>query len=320
MQVPRNAPNRLPSWEELTIHTRRTAAKDDKTFLTELDELRARKPSFGWRFGRSVITSVLRDPVYQKFLECGWTDIIDMLADQVVRNKELLKHEARATPESQQIGDRASHSLFRPYNQMPCTRETAVARVAQAQRLIGLDEPILLLGDDDLVSVELAMAGFTNVTAVDIDQKVLDEIAKVAQEAGLNIKLKQHDLSNPVPAGLYGKYKLVFFDPFYSVKGVTLFLEGALEMTRNAPGTLFFISVHVMSMMPSGLPQLTALFEQKGLEIREFHQGFNAYPAPKRLKSLIHLVNRIVLGSKTLTTEGYSFPFFLSDAILLSKL
>jgi hypothetical protein len=61
------------------------------------------------------------------------------------------------------------------------------------------------------------------------------------------------------------------------------------------------------------------LLAAAGVEIREFDQGFNAYAAPRRLKGLIHLVNRIVIESRTLSTEGYSFPFFLSDLILLRK-
>lgn len=265
---------------------------------------------------RKVVKTFLREPSYQKCLEFSWGDMVDILADQVDRNREI---NDLAQAASAPLSERSHAALFRPYNQMPCTRETAVKRVGKALDLVGFDEPILLLGDDDMVSVELAAAGFRDVTAVDIDDKVLDEIARRASEQGVRVRRKQHDLSQPVPRDLYKDYKLVLFDPCYTVPSVKMFLEGALEMARNADGTYFFVSVHLMSLLRRGLPDLEALIAGHGLELLEFHQGFNTYPAPQRLKSLIHLVNQIVIGSKTLATEGYGFPYFLSDALLLRK-
>jgi hypothetical protein len=92
-----------------------------------------------------------------------------------------------------------------------------------------------------------------------------------------------------------------------------------MELTQYRENTIFFMSIHLMSLMKDGLRELEQLFKQNSLELSEFSQGFNAYPAPSRLKGLIHLVNKLLIGSKTLTTEGYSFPFLLSDALILRK-
>ncbi len=316
---PLTKPLSLPSWDELCAHTARKArTPEGRAFLAEVEELKTAPPRFGYRVARKVVTTLLRDPFYQKFLTCTLGDIVDMLADQVVRNQEIEK-DASTLPTSAPLSDRAGTRIFRPYNQMPCTRGTAVRRVAKALELAQKDDPILLLGDDDLVSVELAAAGFTKVTAVDIDAKVLTEIEKLCKEQDLNVRRVEQDLSKPLPLSLYDDYKLVAFDPCYTIPSVQLFLDAGLELSRRSSGTHFFLSLHTMSLMRHGLPEFSQALSARGLDLVEFHQGFNAYPAPSRLKSLIHLVNKIVIGSKTLATEGHGFPFFLSDALLLRK-
>src|SRR5262249_27795177 len=146
----------------------------------------------------------------------------------------------------------------------------------------------------------LAASGFRDVTALDIDHKVLDEIRRMASDLDVNIKLRRHDCAMLPPADLIRDYALVFFDPPYSVDGVQLFLKAAVAFTEARPGTLFFLSVHLMSLFQAGLPELRALLDEVGVEIVEFHQGFNAYPVPSRVKSLIRLTNKFVIGSKTL--------------------
>jgi hypothetical protein len=320
MHLSGSSAGRLPTWEELCQDVRQ-GERSTPEFNAQVAVLRRREPKWGMRLSRFVITNFLRERSYQKFLDVRWEDVVDLMADQVVRNRVLLEDES-LPPESAPLSDRAGARIFRPYSQMPCTRATTARRVAYAQALVGRDAPVLLLGDDDLVSVELAANGFSDVTAVDIDRKVLAEIARMTRASVGNaapVKLRCHDLAQPPAADLVRDYALVFFDPPYSVAGVQLFLNAALAMSRARSGTLFFLSVHLMSLFPHGLGELKSLLQGVGVEIVEFHQGFNAYPVPARLKSLIHLANKIVIGSKTLTTEGYAFPFFLSDAILLRK-
>jgi predicted methyltransferase len=203
---------------------------------------------------------------------------------------------------------------------MPCTSATAAKRVAKIESLVPYDAPVLILGDDDLVSIELARRGFTDVTAFDIDPKVIAEIRQAAARSHLKINCVEQDLQKPVPQHLKRDYRVVLFDSEYSLAGISLFLKAALDLTGRRSGTLFFVSVHLMSLFRDGISDLDAYLSAEGLELNEFNQGFNVYPTPRRLKGLIRLWNRIVIGSSTLTTEGHTFPFLLSDALLLRKL
>jgi predicted methyltransferase len=203
---------------------------------------------------------------------------------------------------------------------MPCTSATAARRVAKVESLVPYDVPVLILGDDDLVSIELARQGFTDVTAIDIDPKVLTEIRQAATRSGLKITCVEQDLQKPLPEWLKRDYGVVLFDSEYSLAGISLFLRAALDLTKRRSGTLFFASVHLMSLFRDGISGLDAFLTAEGIKIIEFNQGFNVYPTPRRLKGLIRLWNRIVIGTSTLTTEGHTFPFLLSDALLLRKL
>jgi SAM-dependent methyltransferase/predicted DNA-binding transcriptional regulator AlpA len=323
MQLTRNLETSLPAWEELCQYAQASSSTSSgQQFGREVAALKQKGPRFAYKIASWLVRAFLRDPTYAKFLGFSHADIVDLMADQVARNKAILGPKLVAFPADDvpPIAERTNTQFFRSYNQMPCTQDTAKRRVEQALRYVSRNAPILLLGDDDMVSIELAAAGFTNVTAVDIDQRVLDDIGARARADGLTVRLIQHDLAKPVPLDLYRDYALVFFDCPYTLEGVTLFLDAALDITRRRPGTLFFVSLHLMSLLREGLPQLRTLFDERNLEVGDFLQGFNVYPVPRRLKPLIHLVNRIVIGSKILATEAYTFPYFLSDAMVLKKI
>jgi hypothetical protein len=310
------APSPYPTWDDLCQSF--SGPYKNQEFLKAVDQIKSNPPDVRYRIARFLIINIFRDEVYQKFLKCSWTEIVDMLADQVARNRDIRSGEETMSG-SRPLALRTNSRFSRPYSQMPCTQSTARRRVEKALTLVNKDDPVLLLGDDDLVSVELALAGFTNITALDIDLKVLEEIQRSCETHQVRVKLYQHDLALPPPQHLISDYKMVFFDPEYSIRGANLFLNAGLELTQHSKNTLYFMSIHLMSLMREGLQELEDLFSRTGLELSEFAQGFNAYPAPSRLKSLIHLVNQILIGSKTLTTEGYSFPFLLSDALILRK-
>ena len=77
--------------------------------------------------------------------------------------------------------------------------------------------PLLFLGDDDLTS--LAISYYfpeKEIVVVDIDERILKFIEKVAKEFSGRIKLYRHDLRNPLPKVDFKNFEIVFFDPPYT--------------------------------------------------------------------------------------------------------
>ena len=308
----------IPEWDDLCHDI--YCEKNDPAFASIVRQLVSKSPTLPFHIGRKIVESFMPGVCYQKFLDFRWQEIIELIADQAKRNKFILSDLGAAShPSLVPVTGKFDKRIFRPHSQLPCTQGTAAMRVQKALDLVHQNAKILLLGDDDFVSIELAEAGFRNITAIDIDKKIVGDIRKLADERGLKVRLAVHDLRKPVPLDLLDDYELVFFDPEYSPEGLELFLSAALNFTRGHPNTLFFTSFHLMSLMPSGIKAAQELLAHAGVELLEFHQGFNVYPVPTRLRSLIYLVNHLVIGTKDLGISGYTFPYFLSDALLLRK-
>src|SRR5690606_28125280 len=128
---------------------------------------------------------------------------VELIADQACRNRQILKtfnEDSRASLAP--VTGKFDSRVFRPHSQLPCTQETAAQRVQKALEMFDHDAKILLLGDDDMVSVELAQAGFRNITAVDIDKKIIKNIGNICDANGLNVRLAIHDLRTPAQAEL----------------------------------------------------------------------------------------------------------------------
>ena len=215
-------------------------------------------------------------------------DIVDIVHDQTLRN-ELILSESK-------IGDSTSFSvnshINRKHNQQPCTLSTARKRVEQAKNLCSKSDPILVLGDDDLIGIELAKAGFTNVCSVDIDPLICKNLKSLAKELDLPLKTLIHDIRETPPKEFIQDYRLVFIDPMYSLDGIKMFLEGAFAFTENREGTLIFLSLHLMSLLRSGIDKLPFILDGYKLTVLNHISGFNTYPIPYRLWFLIKLFNR----------------------------
>jgi len=298
----------IPSWEQLRSLSQNPYL--DQEFSEQVSALKKNKSKIRYQVSRKFVTYFIKDPAFQKFLNFEYEDVIDVIADQVAHNKKI---------DPKALGKAKFKGLNRQFAQQPCTNYTAKCRAEKCLSMVGLDQPILVMGDDDLVSIELAKVGFTDITALDIDKRVIETIDTIKQQQNLEVQTFQYNLYDEAPKNLIRDYALIFIDPNYSIEGIKLFLEGALKLADNTKGTKIFLSVHLMSLLPSGLRELPDLLRGLNCKTLEFHHGFNIYPAPNKVKGLIRLVNQILIASKTLTTEGYSFPYLMSDAIVLEK-
>ena len=269
-----------------------------------------------YRIARWLVGAMIRDPSALKLLELSWGEIVDIVSDQGLGNRRLAAA-ALDPAELQPVCARDFKGLHRPFSQLPCTRATTRARVQMALQLAPRDDPVLVLGDDDMVSVALAKAGFRDVTAVDICDQVLASVRAEADRLGVRVQIVRHDLNDPLPPLLQTPpRRLVFIDPMYSVDGVRLFLESALEATGRQPEARIFLSLHLLSLGRAGLEQLEAMLDRAGVVVDAILRGFNSYAVPPRLRLLLPVANRLLLGGAWGTAEP---SFFFSDALLLRK-
>lgn len=97
------------------------------------------------------------------------------------------------------------------------------------------DQRILLLGDDDLLSLALALTRLPReIVVVEIDLRLCRFIEHVAREKNLNLRVICQDVRERLPADLRANFDTFVTDPSETIQGLLLFVEKGLAML--APG------------------------------------------------------------------------------------
>ena len=202
------------------------------------------------------------------------------------------------------------------YNQLPCTLRTRRAR-ADLFEAVGLrDARILLLGDDDLVSVELSRRGFSDVTVADCDPALLAEIERRTTHAKKPPKLERADFRRgfltPRPADV------VCLDPPHHEAAIRLFLDVAIaNVDRSAVHHLFVMyNSHLIGR--AGAARVERYVEGHGYLLGHRHDAFNAYPMTGAQKIAFRSFARFVLGKAGALPKRAELNYF-SDCFIYKR-
>jgi N4-bis(aminopropyl)spermidine synthase len=180
-------------------------------------------------------------------------------------------------------------------DQCHCTARTKLRRVLALHGAGALGgRRILLLGDDDLIS--LALARFVRelgtrdtireLAIVDVDERLLAFIGDELGATDYPVQLIRSDLRDPLQASLAGAFDTVVTDPPYTADGAALFLSRAVEAT-SGPGADVFCSFG--SRRPRAQFELQRTIARIGLEIRALTRDFNDYVGAGVLGGTSHL-------------------------------
>jgi predicted methyltransferase len=206
-------------------------------------------------------------------------------------------------------------NAVREHFQLPCSVQTRIDRVTFFESHCEKDDKILLLGDDDLVSWELSQRRFTEVTASDCDQRLLDQIDGLCRKLTVRPRLVPGDFSdrqfNP---GV--EPDLVCIDPPYNVKWAEIFLRKALQTVENKGDAKLVMMVNPHCFSESDWEKVMKRIEFAGFDLVEHRERFNRYP----LRGLSHILLRvslIVMGLNKWRKGGRYY--FSSDLFLFKK-
>jgi hypothetical protein len=206
-------------------------------------------------------------------------------------------------------------------DQTHCTVATKISRVLamhEAGALAG--RRIIILGDDDLISV--AIAGFAaltyppgeirRLTVVDSDADVLSCIAAQTAGTGADVEIVQHDFRAPLPAALHGAFDVACTDPPYTVAGAELFLSRAVAALAREAGQHVFFSFG--ARRPEETLRAQELFTKMGLTVRAMTPNFNEYAGAGILAGTSHLYHlRTTAALAPLIAGDYSGPLYTAD-------
>ena len=167
----------------------------------------------------------------------------------------------------------------RALDQVYVTTDTAVRR---AELLLDAGEHqrgLVLLGDDDLTSAAVLLAGAgRKVTVLDTDEDVLEVLRRIAEHHAWELDAVHHDLRFPIPRAMKARFGAVFTDPPYAVEGFRLFVSRAVEMLKP-DGRLYVCFGHSRRASERGLQKHRVLAEAGVLVEAVFEDFFEYYGA-----------------------------------------
>ena len=191
------------------------------------------------------------------------------------------------------------------YEQQFCTPHTTQLRARKIAGSIPPGGRVLVLGDDDLVSLALVHHG--GDFQVDVLELDTDLVAFLKAKGGDRLTVLEHNLRHGVPESMRHAYDVVTTDPPYAANGMRFFLQCAADSLNEKPESRLFLStypglIESPEKLWSDLPEL-------GLKIEQRWEHFSRYIYNNTYR-VEHLAALRELGSPLHpTSELIGFPY-----------
>jgi predicted methyltransferase len=178
---------------------------------------------------------------------------------------------------------------------------------------------VLLLGDDDSVSIAIGLLGRAlrqgdltrGVTVIDADERRLSFLRDAAAREQLPLVTVHHDLRRPLPADLRRSFDVIETDPPYTLEGARLFLaRGCEALTTAADGHCFFSFAH---WAPSQTLELQKVFIELGLAVQAVWPNFNRYAGASVLGNLGQLIELVHAGEAAAELPDFSGALYTAE-------
>jgi S-adenosylmethionine/arginine decarboxylase-like enzyme len=142
------------------------------------------------------------------------------------------------------------------------------------------DKDIVLIGDDDLVSIALGLSGvsFKNITVLDIDNQILNTIKTICGDLSINnVQTRVYDIREDLPTDLSGRFNVVVTDPPYTRSGIDLFLRRGIELLSPGDSRYIFLSYGNSFKTPEKTLKIQEVIGSYNFLIEDRVDKFNRY-------------------------------------------
>lgn len=139
------------------------------------------------------------------------------------------------------------------------------------------DKNIIIIGDDDLLSIALALTKLPKrIVVLDIDKRLACFLKEVNKKENFNIKVGEYDISEPFPKNLQRKFDVFSCEPLETYSGLRLFIgRGINALKKNGVG-YFGLTIQEASY-PKWQDIQKFIIKANGV-LTDMIKGFSAYP------------------------------------------
>ncbi len=255
-------------------------------------------------------------------------------------DKTLEEQLLKVRASRQLVGRVGSSEPKREFDQFFASIQSSVAKalVVKDKGLLEDKAKIALLGDDDLVSLVLALINpELDITVFEIDKDILDTLREGMNMLGIkNIRFVAYDARNNFEKHFLDKFDVVLTDPPYTKSGFSLFLKRAVELAgydaRKQQAKYIFIHYGASFRSPEKFLKVQEIISRFGLWQEDVLYNFARYSGAESignastlyiLQTTPHANAQAVLSPQTIYTfeaqQEEKFPYVDHFVVKLNK-
>lgn len=141
-----------------------------------------------------------------------------------------------------------------------------------------LGAEIFIMGDDDLLSLALALTGLPKrIQVVEIDERLVNFINEVAQRENLPVKAEIFDAQYALPEKFKNKFDVFITDPVETIPGFTLFVSRATSALKGV-GSVGYLGLTTIEASRAKWYEIQKLFSEMGFVVTDIRRRFSVYP------------------------------------------
>lgn len=170
-------------------------------------------------------------------------------------------------------------SAKKEFDQGYVTPLTTFSRIAYADQKGDIrGKEVIILGDDDLVSLALALTHLASrVVLLDIDKRIVDFVSKSARSHGVDVEAHVFDLRNPLDERFLHQFDTFFTDPPETVAAFKAFIGRGLATLKGARNAGYFGITRRESSLNKWRELEKVLISDFGVVITDILHNFNVY-------------------------------------------
>ncbi len=247
------------------------------TFITR----HQRKPGLNLKHNLDVLTTICRpDKSFSSDCYFLWRDPERVFRSAIRHLKVFLGSEhnlPRSTGFDTEFIRLAAKRPLRKESleQQCCTLATSLDRIDLVKKHHPAGSKILILGDDDLLSLVFRPEDDYDIKVYEYD---IDLLNFLSHNSRTNIDFEQRDLFQGLPEEVHGAYDAVITDPMYEARGMTKFITCCAQALKPSPTSRLYIST-----CPELLEDKDRFFNdlsRHNFTILQTLPNFNRYPFP----------------------------------------
>ncbi|BAU23515.1 hypothetical protein THC_1142 [Caldimicrobium thiodismutans] len=141
------------------------------------------------------------------------------------------------------------------------------------------DAEVFILGDDDLISLAMALTGLPKrVVVVEIDERINTFIKETVKKIGFkNLEVYNYNVIESLPEDLKGSFDIFVTDPVETKKGLKLFVARCISSLKG-PGSAGYMGFTHREASLEKWREFQSFLLDSGFVITDILRDFTTYP------------------------------------------